>query len=87
MALICSIASFSASIEPVSEIAIVPVAECRMPTVTSVSVTASPVVLTAEVAGACAKDERGSMVRAGIAAIPISSFAAKCRLQPLFILV
>ena len=41
-ALIWSMASFSASIEPVSEIAIVPVAECRMPTVTSVSVTASP---------------------------------------------
>src|ERR671936_1779108 len=51
-ALICSMASFSASIDPVSEIAIVPVAECRMPTVTSVSVTARPVVLTADVAGA-----------------------------------
>src|ERR1700726_2014431 len=72
-ALICSIASFSASIEPVSEIAIVPVAECRIPQVTSVSVTARPVVLIAEVAGACAKDGRGSMVKAGIAAIPISS--------------
>src|SRR5215469_16576409 len=47
--LICEIASFSASTEPVSEIAIVPVTECRMPTVTSVSVTASPVVLTAAV--------------------------------------
>ena len=50
-ALICSIASFSASTEPVSLIAMVPVTECRMPTVTSVSVTARPVVLTAEVAG------------------------------------
>ena len=71
--LICSIASFSASIEPVSEIAMVPVAECRMPTVTSVSVTARPVVLIAEVAGAAAKDGRGSIVKAGSAAIPISS--------------
>src|SRR5689334_2037369 len=72
-ALICSIASFSASIEPVSEIAIVPVAECRMPTVTSVSVTARPVVLTADVAGPAPKDGRGSMVMAGSAAMPISS--------------
>src|ERR1700733_4768417 len=71
--LICAIASFSASIEPVSEIAIVPVAECRMPQVTSVSVTARPVVLIAEVAGTSAKDGRGSMVMAGNAAIPISS--------------
>jgi hypothetical protein len=39
-------ASFSASTDPVSLIAIVPVTECRMPTVTSVSVTASPVVFT-----------------------------------------
>ena len=46
MALIWSIASCSAWIEPVSEIAIVPVAECNCPTVTSVSVTASLVVLT-----------------------------------------
>ncbi len=45
-ALICSIASFSASTEPVSEMAMVPVTEWRMPTVTSVSVTASPVVFT-----------------------------------------
>ena len=74
IALICSIASFSAWIDPVSEIAMVPVAECRIPTVTSVSVTASPVVLTAEVAGACANDPRGNIVRAGNAAIPISSF-------------
>src|SRR4051794_10149582 len=73
MALICSMASFSASIEPVSEIAMVPVAECRMPTVTSVSVTARPVVFTAEVAGTSAKDGRGSIVMAGNAAIPINS--------------
>src|ERR1700750_3338776 len=65
-ALICSIASFSASIEPVSEIAMGPVAECRMPTVTSVSVTARPVVLTADVAGACAKDDLGTMVTQGM---------------------
>src|ERR1700682_5951290 len=84
-ALICSMASFSASIEPVSEIAIVPVAECRMPQVTSVSVTASPVVLMAEVAGACAKDGRGSMVRAGTAAIPISSFRRNADCNPCFL--
>ena len=51
-ALICAIASFSASTDPVSEIAIVPVIECRMPTVTVSSVTARPVVSTADVAGA-----------------------------------
>src|ERR1700687_517582 len=82
VALICSMASFSASIEPVSEMAIVPVAECRMPQVTSVSVTARPVVLIAEVAGACAKDGRGSMVKAGIAAIPISSLRRKADCSP-----
>jgi len=82
MALICSMASFSASIEPVSEIAIVPVAECRMPTVTSVSVTASPVVLIAEVAGAWAKEGRGSRVKAGNAAIPISSFRRNADCSP-----
>src|ERR1700709_2817927 len=80
--LICAIASFSDSIEPVSEIAMVPVAECRMPTVTSVSVTASPVVLIAEVAGTSAKDGRGSMVRAGIAAIPISSLRRNADCSP-----
>ncbi len=53
--LICAMASFSDSIEPVSEIAMVPVAECRMPQVTSVSVTARPVVLIAEVAGTSAR--------------------------------
>src|SRR6266705_3146194 len=80
-ALICSMASFSASIEPVSEIAIVPVAECRMPQVTSVSVTASPVVLTAEVAGPAPKDGRESIEMAGKAAIPNSSLrrSGDCR--------
>ena len=39
-------ASRSAWIEPVSLIAMVPVALCSWPTVTSVSVTASPVLLT-----------------------------------------
>ena len=53
-ALICSIASFSACTEPVSLIAMVPVTECRMPTVTSVSVTARPVVLTLAVGNCCA---------------------------------
>src|SRR5262245_22963847 len=53
-ALICSMASFSACTKPVSEIAMVPVTECRMPTVTSVSVTARPVVLTLAVGNCCA---------------------------------
>ncbi|GMO12816.1 hypothetical protein TM239_38710 [Bradyrhizobium sp. TM239] len=61
----------------------VPVAECRMPTVTSVSVTARPVVLTAEVAGACAKDARGSIVMAGTAAIPINSLRRSGDKRPL----
>src|ERR1700744_502757 len=80
-ALICSIASFSASTEPVSLIAIVPVTECRMPTVTSVSVTARPVVLTTEVAGTSANDGRGSIDMAGSAAIPMSSLrrSGDCR--------
>src|SRR5260370_858586 len=80
-ALICSIASFSASTEPVSEIAMVPVTERRIPTVTSVSLTPRPVVLTAEVAGTSANDERGSIVIAGNAAIPISNLrrSGDCR--------
>src|SRR5580658_1435560 len=80
-ALICSIASFSASTEPVSLIAMVPVTECRIPTVTSVSVTARPVVLTAEVAGTSAKDGLESIDMAGNAAIPISSLrrSGDCR--------
>src|SRR6202012_2341991 len=64
-ALICSIASFSASTDPVSLIAMVPVTECRMPTVTSVSVTARPVVLTADVGGTSANDGVGSSDNAG----------------------
>ena len=44
-----------------------------MPTVTSVSVTARPVVLTSDVAGTSAKDGRGNIVMAGKAAIPISN--------------
>src|SRR5437667_5568278 len=84
-ALICSIASFSASTEPVSEIAMVPVTECRMPTVTSVSVTARPVVLTTEVAGTSAKDGRGSIVMAGKAAIPIRSWRRSGDFRPLFV--
>jgi hypothetical protein len=46
MALIWSMASCSAWIEPVSEMAMVPVAEWSWPTTTSVSVMARPVVLT-----------------------------------------
>src|SRR6266545_5434064 len=82
-ALICSMASFSAWIEPVSEIAIVPVAECRMPTVTSVSVTARPVVVTTEVAGPAPKDGRGSIEMNGSAAAPISSLRRSGDCRPL----
>src|ERR1700728_3916722 len=71
-ALICSMASFSASTDPVSLIAMVPVTECRIPTVTSLSVTASPVELTAEVAGASARAEGGSIAPAVRAAAPVS---------------
>src|SRR5450631_973481 len=79
--LIWEIASFSASTEPVSLIAMVPVTEWRIPTVTSVSVTARPVVLTAEVAGTSAKDGRESIDMAGKAAIPISNLrrSGDCR--------
>ena len=69
-ALICEIASFSASTEPVSEIAIVPVIECRMPTVTLSSVTAKPVVSIAEVVGA-ASALLAKKVAAGRAAMPL----------------
>ncbi len=85
MALICSMASFSAWIEPVSEIAIVPVAECRMPTVTSVSVTANPVVLTVAVGGPAPKANRGSSAIAGKAAAPISSLRRSGDCRPRFI--
>src|SRR3979490_1487977 len=79
--LICSIASFSASTDPVSLIAMVPVTEWRIPTVTSVSVTARPVVLTTDVAGTSAKDGRESIDMAGSAAIPMSSLrrSGDCR--------
>src|SRR5262249_55591743 len=83
--LICEIASFSASTEPVSEIAMVPVTEWRMPTVTSVSVTARPVVLTAEVAGTSAQADRGSSEMAGSAAIPCKSLRRSGDFRPLFI--
>src|SRR6266853_963788 len=57
----------------------------RIPPVAPVSVTARPVVLIAEVAGASAKDGRGSMVKAGIAAIPISSLRRNADCRPLFV--
>src|ERR1700735_1985737 len=72
-ALICSMASFSASTDPVSLIAIVPVTECRMPTVTSVSVTAKPVVFTCAVGGASARANCGIIAAADSAAVPMSS--------------
>src|SRR5262245_17667006 len=72
-ALICSIASFSACTEPVSLIAMVPVTECRMPTVTSVSVTARPVVLTAAVGNCCARALGAGIAVADKAAAPVKS--------------
>ena len=69
-------ASFSASTEPVSLIAMVPVTECRMPTVTVSSVTARPVVFTVAVAEVAAPATRGSIAAAGTAAIPFSSVRA-----------
>src|ERR1700722_2905500 len=56
-----------------------------MPTVTSVSVTASPVVLTAEVAGVSAHEDRGSREIAGSAAIPASSLRRSGDFRPLLI--
>src|SRR3569832_1320625 len=82
IALICSIASFSASTEPVSEIAIVPVTEWRIPTVTSVSVTARPVVLPADVAGVSAHADRGSNERTGSAIAPLSSLRRNGDFRP-----
>ncbi len=52
---------------------IVPVIECRMPTVTSVSVTASPVVFTADVAGTSGRANFGSTAADERAAAPIRS--------------
>ena len=72
-ALIWSIASFSASTDPVSEIAIVPVTEWRMPTVTSESVTARPVVFTFAVGNCWARASGGNKALADMAADPISS--------------
>ena len=58
-------ASFSASTDPVSLIAIVPVTECRIPTVTSVSVTASPVVFTCAVGGTSAQRQLRAIIDDG----------------------
>ena len=52
-------ASFSASVAPVSLSAIVPLSECRMPQVTVSSVTARPEVLTVAVAGPAARAGAG----------------------------
>src|ERR1700676_3352934 len=71
--LVCSIASFSASTEPVSLIAMVPVTECRMPTVTSLSVTASPVVFTLAVGNCWARACGDSIAVAEKAAAPARS--------------
>ena len=49
---------------------------------TSVSVTARPVVLTAEVAGTSANEGRGSIDMAGNAAIPISSLRRSGDFRP-----
>src|SRR5579863_3106512 len=56
-----------------------------MPTVTSVSVTARPVVLTAEVAGVSAQEGRGSREIAGSAAIPASNLRRSGDFRPRFI--
>src|SRR5450631_3975342 len=71
--LICSMASFSASTEPVSLIAMVPVTECRMPTVTSLSVTARPVVFTLAVGNCWARACGESIAVAERAAAPARS--------------
>src|SRR5882724_5151868 len=72
-ALICSMASFSACTEPVSLMAMVPVTECKMPTVTSVSVTARPVVLTLAVGNCWASAVGASIAVADSAAAPTRS--------------
>src|SRR5450830_7096 len=64
IALIWSMANRSAWIEPVSLMAMVPVAECSWPTVTSVSVMASLVVLTLAVGNCCAMARPGSAMAA-----------------------
>ena len=55
-----------------------------MPTVTSVSVTARPVVLTVAVAGPAPNDGRGRMETSGRAAAPISSLRRSGDCRPLF---
>ena len=57
-----------------SLIAIVPVTECRMPTVTLSSVTARPVVSIVAVAGPAAIATRGSIAAAGSAASPLRTW-------------
>ena len=64
-------ASFSACTEPISLIAMVPVMECRMPTLTVSSVTARPEVLTSDVGGA-ANDGVLNASTAGNASSPAS---------------
>ena len=59
----------------------VPVIECRMPTVTSLSVTARPVALTEAVAGA-AQTVRGISANAGAPASPISSLRRNGERKP-----
>ena len=59
----------------------VPVTEWRMPTVTSVSVTASPVVLTFAVGNCCASAQGGNNAVADRAADPSSKLAAERGLQ------
>jgi len=66
-------ASFSACTEPVSLMAMVPVTECKMPTVTSVSVTARPVVLTLAVGNCWASAVGASIAVADSAAAPTKS--------------
>ena len=56
-----------------------------MPTVASVSVTANPVVLTAEVGGTSAKAGPGRTERAGKAAIPIRSLRRSGDIRPLLV--
>src|SRR5579872_1444701 len=53
-----------------------------MPTVTSVSVTARPVVLTAEVAGTSAHDVRGNSDSAGSATAPLSNLRRNGDIRP-----
>ncbi len=73
MSFICLIANRSASTEPVSLIAIVPVIECNCPTVTVVSVTASPVLQTSDVGNsAFASSDAGNANRENTARIFLS---------------